>query len=1053
MVSSIIMRRNRRREGRKGGPWLQLAVGVLALVTAAAGIVLAAGVAVGLGIYSYFAKDLPAPEQIEEMTLTSFETSKIYDRTGQHLLWEVVDPQLGDRTIVPFNEIPLHMRNATIALEDKTFYTNPGGINIEGILRALWNNLRGEVIQGGSSITAQLVRNVAMDPEERFAVSYERKIKEAILSIELTRRYPGVEGRDRILEWYLNTISYGKNATGVEAAAKLYFGKKAKDLTLAESAMLAAIPQFPAMNPIDKPDVAKERQGLVLRRMVDEKYITQEEADAALRAPLGKPAAPEELKIEAPHFVMYLVDVLVERYGRNAVYGGGLRVISSLDYDLQKQVEQIVRDNVTSWAAEHNARNAATVVIRPSTGEILSMVGSVDYFDESIDGQVNMATSPRQPGSSFKVYTYAAAFEQGYAPSSLVYDVRTSFAMEGQPPYVPENFDMKFHGPMQLRRALACSYNIPAVWLLDRLGIDTVLEMAHRMGINDLRDRQDYGPALTLGAGKVSLLDHTYAYSVFANGGVMAGTPVPEERREPGFRQLDPVSILKVTDGRGNVIDEFRGPAYQEVISPQVAFLITDILSDDRARVPAYGYGSPLELSRPAAAKTGTTNSYMDAWTMGYNPQLAVGVWMGNSDYTPMTSMWGGRGAAPIWHDIMEYGLKDLPEVDFVEPPGITWVTVDAESGLLPGPYTRATVKSPFIEGREPKARDDLHRQFGICRASGKLATPYCPPEETEQQIFAVYPLEVVEWQRTTDQPRMPEEYCDLHGPNLRASDASITSPTIYQSVKEMVEITGNARIGGFREYQLEYGEGLQPAQWFPIGGIHYNGVENGVLEYWDTAGLAGLYTLRLTVRGDQDRQVSVPVTVDGEQPVIEVIHPEPNELYTKELEDYVLLQAAALDNMALDRVEFFVDNQLVGESRLAPYNLTWALTIGNASRSLIPAVPQFQGELTGEQDGQPWVWRKTVQGETVTYTYEIGAGEEISRTTVIRDPFGVTVITPSGFGAMWAEDKDGEPIYQEIHTVHAVAYDAAGNETKSDPVLFYVQRARRIKPEQEPEG
>lgn len=1055
MVASTVIRRSRQRARRRSGHWLELLVAAVALLGVSSAVLVAAGTAAVLGVYSYFARDLPTPEQIEEMTLSSFETTKIYDRSGQHLLWEVIDPQQGDRTIVPLSDIPVHMRNATIALEDRTFYTNPGGINFEGLARAVWNNLRGEQIQGGSSITAQLVRNVAMDPEERFAISYERKIKEAILSIELTRRYPGLEGRDRILEWYLNTVSYGKNAIGVEAAAKLYFGKHAKDLTLAEAAMLAAVPQYPAMNPIDNPDAARQRQALALQAMVNERYITPEEAEAAKNAPLGQPKPAEKLKIEAPHFVMYLLQVLEERYGRRAVYGGGLRVISTLDYDLQKQAEEIVKKNISGWAEEHQARNAAAVVIRPNTGEILAMVGSVDFEDKSIDGQVNMATSPRQPGSSFKPYTYAAAFEQGYAPATVVYDVRTAFPLEGAAPYEPENFDMTFHGPMMLRNALACSYNIPAVWLLDRIGIDSAVEMAHRMGITTLRDEQ-FGLALTLGAGKVTLLDHTYAYSVFANGGIMAGTPVPEHRRQPGFRELDPVSILKVTDGRGQVLDEFLGPTYREVISPQVAYLITNILSDNRARTPAYGPESPLLLSRPAAAKTGTTNSYVDAWTMGYNPQLAVGVWMGNSDYTPMTSMWGGRGAAPIWHDIMEAGLKDLPKVDFVEPPGIKWVTVDADSGLLPGPLTQRTVREPFIEGREPKARDNLHKGFAICKETGKLATPYCPADQLEHKVFPVYPSAVNEWLRTTNRPQPPSEYCDVHGPNLRASDASITSPRIFQSVKGVVQITGNARIPGFREYQLEFGEGLQPSQWFPIGGTHGNAVDNGVLENWDTASLAnGLYTLRLTVRGSGDRQVTVPVTVDAEKPRIRIIHPEDREVYVKELDDYALLQVEAFDNMGIARVEYFVDNQPVGESRLAPFSLTWTLTMSDSRRAAIPPVPQFSGELRGEENGQPSVWRKTVRGTTTIYTHEVGQHTEgsddpdegISRTTIIFDQNGRTVVTPSGWGSYYGKDEDGQDIYREVHSIYAVAYDAAGNKSKSEPVIIYVEHRRPKKP------
>ncbi len=1040
MAPSVVIRRRLRERGaRRTSPWIALLLSALAIVLAAISAVAAAGAAALVAGYQYFARDLPTAEQFEQLALSNFETTRIYDRTGRHLLYEVIDPQGGDRIWVPFSEIPEHMRNAIVALEDKTFYTNPGGINVEGLLRAAWNNIRGLPVQGGSSITAQLVRNVAMDPEERFSISYERKIKEAILSYELTRRYPGPEGRDRILEWYLNTVHFGRLAYGVEAAAKLYFGKHARDLSLAEAAMLAAVPQYPAKNPLDDPEAAKQRQLLALQAMVREGYLTQAEADAAARAPLGQPKPQEKVQMEAPHFVTYLLPLLEQRYGRRALYGGGLRVITTLDLDLQKEAERIVREHVEKWEPSCNARNAAAVIIRPSTGEILAMVGSVDFHDESIDGQVNMAVWPRQPGSSFKPYTYAAAFEQGYAPATLVYDVRTSFPIEGAAPYVPENFDRKYHGPMSLRRALACSYNIPAVSVLSQIGIDSAVEMAHRMGITTLRDRSRLGLSLTLGGGEVTLLDHTFAFSVFANGGVMAGTPVPPERREPGFRELDPVSVLKVTDSRGNVLDEFKGPTLKEVLSPQVAYLITHILSDNAARAPAFGVENALKLSRPAAAKTGTTNNYVDAWTVGYTPQLAVGVWVGNSDYTPMQSMWGSRGAAPIWHDLMEYGHKDLPVVDFTEPPGIVWVTVDAESGLLPGPYTRATVKEPFIAGREPTRRDDLHKEFAICRASGRLATPYCPPEEVERQVFAIYPPEVEDWLRATEKPHAPTTYCDVHGPNLRAAEASITYPGIYEPVHGVVQITGNARVSGFREYQVEYGEGLEPVQWFPIGGTHYNRVDNQVLEMWDATGLSGLYTLRLTVRGDQEHRVTVPVTVDNTPPELTIINPADGQFYIKEYDDYVNIQVWAMDNMAMDRVEFYVDSQKVGESRVAPYSLPWNLVMKDAARSIVPPVPEIPGgELLTIEDGQPVTWRRNTYPDRTEYIREVVAGEAISRTIIVRYPEGVAVVFPDGWGASWVASAGGQE-YREIHTLYAVAFDAAGNQTKSDPVTIYV--------------
>jgi membrane peptidoglycan carboxypeptidase len=767
MPSTRFIRRKqqeRRRGGSRVTSLVQLLLASLTLLGLFVGSVAAAGVLAFIGGYRYFAADLPTPEQFEELVLTSFQTTKIYDRTGQHLLYEVIDPKGGDRTVVPLQDIPLHMQNATIALEDKTFYTNPGGINFEGIFRAFWNNLRGERIQGGSSITAQLVRNVTMDPEERYTVSYARKIKEAILSVELTQRYPGREGREMLLEWYLNTVPFGNNATGVEAAAKVYFGKHAKDLTLAEAAMLANIPQYPAKNPIDSPEEAKARQGLALRAMVEEGYITAEEAEEAWRAELPPPPPREGINIQAPHFIMHLLRVMEERYGKRAVYGGGLQVISTLDLEMQNSVQELVTAHSRTWRAA-NAHNAAAVVIRPSTGEILAMVGSADYFDKSIDGEVNMAVAPRQPGSSIKPYTYAAAFEQGYNPGTMVEDKTTAFHVPFAAPYVPRNADGGTHGKMPLRRALACSYNIPAVILLDRIGIDSMLDLAHRIGINDLRSRESYGLAVTLGGGEISLLDHTYGFSVFANGGIMAGIPVPPQRREPGFRELDPMCILKVTDGRGRVLEEVNSPERRQVLTPQVAYQVCSVLSDNDARAPAFGAHNVLVLDRPVAAKTGTTNDYTDAWTMGFTPQLSVGVWVGNSDRTPMSGVWGVTGAGPLWRDIMKEVHKDLAPVDFLEPSGVRWVEIDAETGALPGPGSKNRTRDVLVEGWEPVSDKKQPMDIAICRASGKLATEHCPAGEVEHKRFDLYPTANGQWVRSITGAQPPTAHCDEHEP------------------------------------------------------------------------------------------------------------------------------------------------------------------------------------------------------------------------------------------------------------------------------------------------
>jgi len=680
---------------KSSNPAFRLASGLLLSAVLIGALAVALGAGTIFAVYAYYSQQLPSAEEISQRTISAFKTTEIYDRTGTQLLYELLPPEGGSRTMLPLYKIPAYMRYATIALEDKTFYENPAGINIQGIIRAAINNLRGLPVQGGSSIVQQLIRNVVMSPEERYQLSYARKIKEVILAYELTRKYPGVEGKDRILEWYLNTVSYGF-PHGVEAAAEFYFGKHAEELTLAEAAMLAPLPQFPALNPIDNAEAAKKRQEIVLDQMYLQGYISAEEAWAAKQEKLS--IVSKRFEISAPHFIMYVRELLEEKFGPEVVYRGGLRVYTTLDLELQHEAERIARESIAEAKEDHNVHNAAVVVIDAQTGEILTMVGSLDYFDSTIDGQVNVAISERQPGSSFKPFTYVTAFAQGYTPATMIMDVRTSFPDDPNPPYVPENHDRRYHGPVRLRQALACSYNIPAVAMLYRAGVKNVLDAAHRMGINTL-NRDFYGLSLTLGGGEVTLLDLSYAYSVFANAGVMIGEPVPPQDLKPGFRELNPVAILKVEDAQGNVIYEYTEPQRREVIRPQLAYLITSILSDNNARVGTFGPNNVINLGPNVAVKTGTTTDYRDAWTIGYTPQVVTGVWVGNSDNTPMKSLPGSRGAGPIWRGVMEWILKRLPEVKFGEPDGLEWVEVDATSGLLPTAYSPRKVREVFIKG------------------------------------------------------------------------------------------------------------------------------------------------------------------------------------------------------------------------------------------------------------------------------------------------------------------------------------------------------------------
>ncbi|MEP7359119.1 MAG: transglycosylase domain-containing protein, partial [Anaerolineales bacterium] len=621
-----------------------------------------------------YTRDLPSAEALQAafnpISSEFFQTTQIYDRTDQHLLYEVIDPRGGDRQYLAYGQIPPEVISATVAIEDKTFFTNPG-YDLVGITRALISNLRGEPIQGGSSITQQLVKNTLIPIEQRSEQSYSRKIREILLAAEITRRF----SKEQILEWYLNTNFYGNLAYGIDAASLVYFGKHASADSLAEAALLAAIPQSPGLNPADDRDAAFARQLLVLNIMLREGFITPAQSIAAQVETVVIQPPTRRFDIQAPHFSILVRQQLTKMFGEDLVNRGGLHVVTTLDLDLQHQAECAARTQIARLAGadphlvipaeaapgggatsaclaadylppladsdvgvDHHATNAAVVALRPNTGEILALVGSLDYWNAAISGNFNIAVDGlRQPGSSFKPYTYLEAFRTGaFTPATMLLDIPSTFVQASGEPYAPENYDRKFHGPVSLRVALARSYNIPAVQVINQVGIDNVIRLSHRMGIESL-DTGQFGLALTLGGGEVTLLDHTYAFSVLANMGVMAGQPVLPQAQRPGYRILDPVAILRVTDRNGQVLYQLDSAHTQAILSPDLAYLMNNVLSDNEARVAAFGRGNPLELAdRPAAAKTGTTNDFRDNWTMGYVPGLTVGVWVGNADNTPM---------------------------------------------------------------------------------------------------------------------------------------------------------------------------------------------------------------------------------------------------------------------------------------------------------------------------------------------------------------------------------------------------------------------------------
>ncbi len=794
----------------------------LFVVTLALAIIFFLSPGLAFAGYAYIAASLPSPEELRTRSVT-FASTKIYDRNGG-LLYEVFDPRGGRRTMVGLKDISPYLRQATIATEDQHFYQHPG-VDPIGIVRAVWQNVseRG-IVSGASTIPQQLARTVFLSPEERTQRTLTRKIKEAVLATEINRRY----SKDTILEIYLNTIYYGHLAYGVEAAAETYFGKTAAELSLAEAALLAGLPQSPAIyDPFTNPEAAKARQAIVLGLMVEQGYITPAQAEAARSEELRLVPQPGDMC--APHFVTYVRQLLEQKYGSAVLYQGGLQVYTTLDPRLQDIAERVAREQVAALADRH-VTNAALVAMRPDTGEILAMLGSVDFFDPEIDGQVNVALRLRQPGSAIKPVTYVAAFERGWTPATLIMDVPTEFPDGANPPYKPTNYDEKFHGPVLVRTALGSSYNIPAVKTLQYVGLPAFLEMAHRLGINSL-NRPDYGLSLTLGGGDVTLLELTGAYAVFANGG----------------RRVPPVTVLRLLDNYGRVIEEYHPPEGQQVISPQHAYLITSILSDNEARTPAFGPNSVLKLSRPAAVKTGTTDDWRDNWTIGYTPDLVVGVWVGNSDNTPMARISGVTGAGPIWHNFMEEALADTPPRDFPRPEGIVTVEICADSGTIPSPVCPRKKLEIFAAGQGPLGPEyDIHQMVRIDRTTGQRATEFCPENLVEEKYFQVYPPEGREWAEQHGIPQPPTETCTLHtGP----AQVAIFQPLEGEQVEGIVPVVGRATMPDFSHYIVEYGVTHDPGGWGPVSGPNSTPVESGLLARWDTRGLHNMgHTLRVLV-------------------------------------------------------------------------------------------------------------------------------------------------------------------------------------------------------------
>ncbi|MFA5130546.1 MAG: PBP1A family penicillin-binding protein [Patescibacteria group bacterium] len=641
---------------------------------------------------AWMSHDLPDPNTLLQRTVA--QSTKIYDKTGQTLLYEIHGDE--KRTLVKLEDIPDIMKFATVAIEDKNFYSHHG-VSWTGMARAFFTSvIKHQRVQGTSTLTQQFVKNAILTNER----SIIRKLKEILLSLEIERRYT----KDQILQLYLNEIPYGSTMYGVQSAAQGYFGKNVKDLTLDEAALLAAIPQAPDVyNPYgtgahgDNRKTLIGRQHYILDQMAEQGYITKDQAEAAKKIDSLAKLAPNNIgDIRAPHFVMMVRSELIEQYGQATVETGGLNVITTLDWNLQQAAEKAVKDGVDARGKQYNFSNGSLVAMDPKTGQILAMVGSKDFFDEAIDGQVNVALAPRQPGSSFKPIVYSAGFERGYLPQTILWDVETDFKTETGN-YHPHDYSFTENGPVSIRKALQGSLNIPAVEMLYLVGVPNVLDFAEKLGYSTFGDRGRFGLSLVLGGGEVTLLDHVDGYAAFANDGL----------------HQRPISIIKVTKPDGSALQEWKAEPGTQVMQPQTARLVSNVLSDNSARAYVFGAGNSMTLpGRPVAAKTGTTNDFHDAWTLGYTPSIVAGVWVGNNDNSEMKrGADGSKIAAPIWKAFLAEAVKGTPVESFAKP-------------------------APPITTKPALLGTALQTEVKIDSVTGKLATEFTPPELVETRMF-----------------------------------------------------------------------------------------------------------------------------------------------------------------------------------------------------------------------------------------------------------------------------------------------------------------------------
>ncbi len=868
--------------------------------------------------YSSLTSDLPSVETLPVLLDHSDgllrEPTRVYDRTGQHLLL-VLSPFDEARQFISIDparleSLPGNLAQATLASLDPGFWTH-AGYTLTGLNEP----------DRHSTLAQRLVSDLLLWQEPP---SFRRAVRERLLAAQVTAKY----GSAQVLEWYLNSANYGRFAYGAETAARLYLGKSAVELNLAEAALLAAAGEAPALNPFDSPGAARQRSLEIIALMEALGMVSQEEAEQA------REDAPALLLLNsppvdsAPAFTSLALSQVHQQYDRTRVERGGLQIITTLEYDLQLQTACAVEARLKALAGDLSETVAAdgrpceaarllsslppetrlpradtsVVIAEPLNGQVLAAVG-----DSSLERK-STALSAHPSGSLLTPFIYLTGFTRGLGPASLVWDVPV--AGSGDPDPAAE-----FQGPVRLRMALASDAIAPAARVLAQMGEANVERTARSFGLSfpgeavPLQDPIVHTP-----------LEIARAYAILAAEGVQAGHMSPEE-------ELRLSAVLRVSGVDGAVWLDWSRPQVRAVVTPQLAYLVTHILSDETARWPSLGHPNALEIGRPAGVKIGRTASPGEAWVAGYTPQRVVVVWTGGSDP-------GGNAAeaaAGLWHGLMQFASRDLPPDAWEQPPGLTEVEVCDPSGLLPTPACPNVVRELFLNGSEPVHADNLYQVFDINRETGFLATVFTPPQLVEQRVYLIVPLEMRAWARANGLPAPPETYDTIQA-QTGSAGARISAPAMQSYLKGEVTITGSAAGDDFVAYRVQFGEGLNPKTWRQIGEEMRTPVEDGQLLAWDTSGLNGLFALQLIVVRDGQRieRATVLVTVDNDAPRLSLSVPQEGEQFNFASQPQITFQTQVSDNLFLDRVEFYVDGKLTATLREPPYILAWSPTPGD---------------------------------------------------------------------------------------------------------------------------